>query len=219
MSTTTPSPDESPARVPGWASVGEEELERLDLEEEGSQAPPPADPQSSSPSPSPTPEGPLDGEPAASSTPGSPLTDDGTELGAEVSTYLAGELEELGASALDVAGRVLNRVYRQRTKTESRLWLATQEESEAFGQAAARIAERHLPDELVEDGDPADALVLASVALTYVLRNTAGLEAPAPEGPSNVAYETPPAPQADTSPAAATTVPTAEAPPVDLSAL
>lgn len=186
MSTTTPNPDAGPGHVPGWAAVEEDELERHDDEllEEGTPAPATPGPESSSPSPSPSAPGPLDDGEGASSTPGSRPTEEfeNLESGAELSQYLEAELEELGASALDVAGRVLNRLYRRRTQTESRLWLATEEEAEAFGAAAARIAQRHMPEELAEDGDPADALVLGSVALGYVLRNTAGIEAPAPEG-------------------------------------
>lgn len=188
MSTTTPNPDAGPGRVPGWAAVEEEdELERHDDEllEEYPGTPEPATPgpESSSQSQSPSAAGPLVDEGEESSTPGSRPTDGRPESGAELSQYLEAELEELGASALDVAGRVLNRLYRRRTQTESRLWLATEEEAEAFGAAAARIAQRHMPDELAEDGDPADALVLGSVALGYVLRNTAGIEAPGPELP------------------------------------
>jgi hypothetical protein len=220
MSTTDPSQSGAPAQIPGWASVPEDELDRLEDETTATTIPPRPDPSSSSPSSSPPLEDQPAGEAPASSIPGSPPTDDGEdhpEPGAELSSYLEGELEELGASILDVAGRALNRIYRRRTQTSSRLWLATQDETEAFGAAAARIAARHLPDELAEDGDPADGLVLGSVALGYVLRNTAGLEAPGPEleapGPSErstfpFAQPAPP-PAADTSGAQ----PADEAPP------
>lgn len=177
----SPSPDDGRAQVPGWAAVeGELELEHPDDLEESPEAGAPPPP-SSSPSPQrPAEESPDAGQ-AATSTPGSRPTEDDDDRpppGAEISSYLDAELEELGASIFDIAGRALNRLYRRRTQTESRLWLATPEESEAFGAAAARIAERHMPEELAEDGDPADAMVMGSVALGYVLRNTAGEEAP-----------------------------------------
>jgi hypothetical protein len=222
MSTTSPSPDDGRGQVPGWAETHPEDLERLD-DLEDPPPPAPASPSlpSSGPRPSNQPAGPLDGEPAATSIPGSPPTDDDDllEPGAEISSYLADELEELGASVFDVAGRAANRLYCRRTRTQSRLWLATDEEAAAFGAAAARIMNRHIPDELAEDGDVSDALVMGSVAFGYVLRNTAGQEAPAPEGPGPVAYETPPAPApapgpADTSPAAAGPAPIVPAPSV-----
>ena len=192
MSTTTPNPEPDRARVPGWAPIPDEVLDDRPGDDPIPGDPPATDPTDATtpppasfdqPNPNPREAGPDTG-PADPSTPGSPLTDDfgadGPGRPVELSPHLDDELGALGASLADVAGRIINRAYRARTKTESRLWLVTDEEAEAFGAAASRIAARRIPDELAEEGDASDALIMGSVALGYALRNFAGEAAPGP---------------------------------------
>lgn len=74
----------------------------------------------------------------------------------------------------------MNRMVRIRRRGQpTRRWIVTDEEAEAFAAPAARIAERHLPEEL-KQGDAKDVVVMGSVAVEYGVRNMADLEAPPP---------------------------------------
>jgi hypothetical protein len=92
-----------------------------------------------------------------------------------VSIDVADELENLGGTLFEGFGVVMNKTMNKRNHTpRSTLWLVSQEEAEAFGAAAARVAERHLPEELT-DGDGGDALVMASVVFGYAMHNAMGI--------------------------------------------
>lgn len=94
-----------------------------------------------------------------------------------ISADLATELENFSGGLFELAGLAVNRVARARQKSNTRLWLVTEEEAEDFGAAAGRIAARRIPDELKE-GDGADALIIGSVLLGYGMRNVAGVTGP-----------------------------------------
>src|ERR1700691_1248688 len=81
-----------------------------------------------------------------------------------VAAAVEDELENLSGGLFELLGMVVNRFVKFRSKTETTLWLVTEEESDDFGEAAARLALRHIPDELTE-GDGGDLLIMGSVAL------------------------------------------------------
>lgn len=107
--------------------------------------------------------------------------DSGRSSPVSISDELHAELENLTGGVFELAGVAINRVVKMRSRSNTRLWLVTEEEAEDFGTAAARILERRVPEELAE-GDGADVLIMGSVLLGYGMRNAAGQAAPVPEG-------------------------------------
>lgn len=91
-----------------------------------------------------------------------------------ISEELTDGLGNFGEAIFEVGGTALNKYFNKRNHTNSTLWLVTDEEAEAFGNAAARIAARKVPEEL-QEGDPADAIIMASVLVRYGVRNITGL--------------------------------------------
>jgi hypothetical protein len=147
-----------------------------------------AAPSTTSPSPSPPPSG-----PASRETP-SPSTTGSTEPDLE----LAEGLEFLAGGLFDLFGQTMNRMARVRRRGQStQRWIATDDEIVKFAEPAARIAERHLPDDL-KGGDAKDAIVMGSVAVEYGVRNLADLEAvppaPAPQPEAHLHEPGPPPP-------------------------
>lgn len=102
------------------------------------------------------------------SSPSPPTSGDITEA-------VGDALDNLAGDAFEVAGVLINKAFRARTKTESTLWLVSPEESTAFAEAAGRIAARRLPEELKAEGDASDMLVMGAVALGYVAHNAMGI--------------------------------------------
>jgi hypothetical protein len=109
-----------------------------------------------------------------------------------------------------VGSVALNKFFEKRTKTRTNRWLATEEETQAFGEALGRIASRRIPDELAEKGDTADYLILGEVVFNYGLRTvlnmtpeeaaaagqqyieTQATQGPPPEGAQSPQYSAPP---------------------------
>jgi hypothetical protein len=108
-----------------------------------------------------------------------------TSIDPEVDEALAG----LGAGAFHVLGVMVNKAAQRRNHSNTRLWLATEDEANAFGDALGRIAARRVPEELA-DGDGADLLVMGSVALGYGIRNGMGVA----DNDPRLTGEAPPAP-------------------------
>ncbi|HEX3947720.1 MAG TPA: hypothetical protein VHW47_08435, partial [Acidimicrobiales bacterium] len=115
--------------------------------------------------------------------------------------HLNDALADFGNNTFVIGAAIVNRGVQAKTKSQTKRWLATEAEAEAFGAAAARIAARHAPDELREEGDMADAAVMGTVAVSYLTRNllsvgepneaTVGVQMPATAAP--LAQPAPPA--------------------------
>jgi hypothetical protein len=106
---------------------------------------------------------------------------------------------DMAGAAFQTIGIILNRRENMRRAARGRpqtdLWLPTEDEVLGLGEALGRIGERHIPDE-VKQGDGADMIQIAGVALTYLARNALGVSAsefdaaaagaPRPQGPPQV---------------------------------
>ncbi len=104
-------------------------------------------------------------------------------------------LEELATGAAHLAGIALNKLAQRRTRTETRLWLMTEDEARGIAGPLARMAARRAPEELVE-GDGADLFEAGGHALGYGLRNVMGVDDVELERRANGAPPTPrPAPE------------------------
>jgi hypothetical protein len=188
--------------LPGFAPLrgghpSHEELGGQDEEFDESSLPESVDQSTTSPQPptSSHEEG-LEPRMGGSSSPASTDLPDIRPKPIELSADLERGLVNLAGGTFEILGTLANRAYRARTRTQSRLWLVTDDEAEDFGAAAGRIAGRHIPDELKE-GDGADVLVMASVGLNYGQRNLAGIDdreadGLAPAQPQHVAAPPPP---------------------------
>ena len=111
------------------------------------------------------------------------------------------ELTNLGANAFELGGIAINRFMRKRNRTPlSTLWLATDDEAEAFGGAVSRMALRRVPEEL-RQGDPADLIVMGSVVVGYAMHNMAGVDGATMEHPQRPGEHSPPPTQAPPPPA------------------
>lgn len=203
---TRPNPPDEPSdleEIPGFAPVGptadpipwEDETEDLTAPD-----PTPSDPTPSSTStPPPTPPKP---DPSTGgSTPGLSQV--------SISEAVDDALVDLGGNLFATVTMLANRAAQKRTRTQTRAWIATDEETEIIGQALARIAERHAPDELTEEGDVSDAFVIGSTMLGYAIRNVAGIDDQ--QVAAMVAGDVPEAPAPPTAPP--TTAPAPRQPP------
>jgi hypothetical protein len=162
MSSPT-SPDDARAEIPGFATTSAPE----EFHHPDQSLPESADLSTMSPPPLPPKDTPRDH--AGSSTGrSSPESID------SITDAFSEELGNFGAGAFELLGVAMNKVMSKRTKTRSTLWLATDDELEAFGEAAARIADRKIPEQFKE-GDAGDAIVMASVLISYGGRNLAGI--------------------------------------------
>ena len=179
-----PTPRHAPAQddLPGFAPASHEE------ELPGELLPGSPTPSTTSESPSPSAPGSATSPTRTGSTTGSiePEPDpEPTPLDPEV----ADGLRYLAAGAFDIVGQLINRAVRIRRRNPAdTLWLVAEDEAERFSVLAARIAERHLPEEL-RSGDAADVIIMGSVGLEYAGHNLAGIPgveydgAPAPAAP------------------------------------
>jgi hypothetical protein len=145
---------------------------------------------------SPSPSQPLSA-PGSSPTP-SRSTKGSTDPDPDPDLELAEGLEFLAGGLFDLFGQTMNRMARVRRRGQpTNRWIATDDEIEKFAEPAARIAERHLPDEL-KGGDAKDVIVMGSVAVEYGVRNLADLEAvppaPAPQPVPHLHEPGPPPP-------------------------
>lgn len=109
-----------------------------------------------------------------------------------ISAELRDELENLTGGAFELAGLAANKFMQRRTRSNTRLWIVSEDEAEDFGAAAGRILARRVPEELAE-GDGADAVIIGSVVLGYAMRNIAGQPAPALPG-EELRVQAPPQP-------------------------
>lgn len=170
--------------------------------------------------------------PGPDTTSGQPTEDPSPPAGAQrpasersspvsISAELHDELENLTGGVFELAGVAINRLVKIRSRSNTRLWLVTEEEAEDFGTAAARILERRVPEELAE-GDGADVLIMGSVLLGYGMRNFSGQPAAIPAGTEDLrdisraepAPTTAPPPRQPPPPQQPATVGTAGTPPV-----
>jgi hypothetical protein len=170
--TTSHQPDQDdlpgfgPAQIPEPDDLDEELLEEQFPGQESH--PTSTAPSTTSPSQSRPPPAPESREIPSPSTTGSTEHDEDLAEGLE---FLAGGLFEL-------FGQTMNRMARVRRRGQrTGRWLVSDDEAEAFAEPVARIAERHLPDEL-KTGDAKDVVIAGSVALEYGVRNMADLEEP-----------------------------------------
>jgi hypothetical protein len=117
-----------------------------------------------------------------------------------------------------LATAALNKLAEARTKQKTTRWLATQDEVEAFGGAAGRVARRRVPQELLDSNEnAADFIIMGEVVVTYGARTLLNLS---PEEAAQAAQEyieaqarPAPAPGPEEGPqAAAQAPPTAPAP-------
>ncbi len=92
----------------------------------------------------------------------------------KLSEELRDELENFSGGLFELAGLAVNKMMKARTHSNTRLWLVTEDEAEAFAAPAGRIAARRVPEEL-QEGDGADALIMGSVLLGYGMRNLTGV--------------------------------------------
>ncbi len=138
------------------------------------------DPSTTSPPSPSSPTSPTRPIPPSASTSSTTSTDadgdDGGRQPPEISEELDEALAGLGAGAFHVAGVLVNKAAQRRSHTNTRLWLATEDEAQAFGDAMGRIAARRVPEELAGDTDGADILVMGATALGYVVRNGMGVD-------------------------------------------
>ena len=157
------SPNDDLAEIPGFARTSAPEEfqhpdqslpESVDLSTTSNQPPPRSD----------APKGPEKSSNGASSR----------ESIDSITEEFAEELGNLGGGALEIMGVAMNKFMARRTKAQSTLWLATDDEIEAFGEAAARIADRKIPEQFKE-GDSGDLIVMGSVLVSYAGRNLAGI--------------------------------------------
>jgi len=116
----------------------------------------------------------------------------------------------------------VNKAAQRRSHTNTRLWLATEEEAQAFGDALGRIAARRIPEELAgADSDGADLIVMGATTLGYVVRNGMGVDDQAAARIAEGLPPTPPAPAPPSStppppapaPAPVSVQPTSQGPP------
>ena len=125
---------------------------------------------------SPTPDRPKVSGPADESAPPAPsgrTTGTSSTTSSEVDEALAG----YGAAGFMLATAAINKAAEARTHQPTSRWLATEEETQRFGDALGRIAGRRVPDELTESGDAVDYLIMGEVALSYGLRTVLNLSA------------------------------------------
>lgn len=108
---------------------------------------------------------------------GSSQTGDDPQTSHDIAPEVDEALAGLGYGAFHVAGVLVNKAAQKRSHSNTRLWLATEDEATAFGEALGRIAGRRVPEELAgEDSDGADLIVMGATALGYVVRNGMGVD-------------------------------------------
>jgi len=105
---------------------------------------PPGPSTTSSPS-TPASPGPPPGAPADSSRSTKASTDH-DDRPAQLSEELRDELENFSGGLFELAGLAVNKMMKARTRSNTRLWLVTDDEAEAFAAPAGRIAARRVPE-------------------------------------------------------------------------
>lgn len=133
--TAAPAPDPGPVPVPGWAEV------------------PPPLPGPSRPDALPEGEAPAsEAEPASPAPRSSPASTSAARR--TIGRVSQHGLADAAAGVARGIGAALNGVTRQ--ADDDQVWLMTEEEADGIGEAAGRIAARHLPDVPGGGSDPSD---------------------------------------------------------------